>query len=135
RPFWSTCRSAPLSASRRAKWGANPEGATLMILIVVKHPVRPEYADDWTSLVEEFTTATRAEPGNISFDWYRSAEDPHVWVLIELFRDAEAGKAHVESDHFKAASSMMPRWLAAVPEIIHVEVPGDGWAAVSEASS
>jgi hypothetical protein len=30
---------------------------------------------------------------------------------------------------------MMPRWLAAVPEIIHVEAAGDGWAAVSEASS
>jgi len=29
--------------------------------------------------------------------------------------------------------SMMPRWLAAVPEIIHVEVP-DGFAPVSEAS-
>ena len=104
-----------------------------MIFIVVKQPVRAKYADDWPSLVDEFTTATRAEPGNISFDWYRSAEDPNLWVLIEVFRDAEAGKAHVESDHFKAASSMMPRWLAAVPEIIHVEVP-DGFAPVSEAS-
>jgi hypothetical protein len=26
----------------------------------------------------------------------------------------------------------MPRWLAAAPEIIHVEVPGDSWDAVSE---
>jgi quinol monooxygenase YgiN len=47
-----------------------------MILIVVKHPVRPQYADTWTDLVEEFTVATRAEPGNISFDWFRSVEDP-----------------------------------------------------------
>ena len=31
--------------------------------------------------------------------------------------------------HFKAAMSEMPRLLAAVPEIIHVEAPGDGWAA------
>lgn len=47
-----------------------------MILIVVKHPVRPQYADDWLRLVEEFTAATRAEPGNICFDWFRSVEDP-----------------------------------------------------------
>ena len=26
-----------------------------MNFIVVKHPVRPEYADTWVSLVEEFT--------------------------------------------------------------------------------
>jgi quinol monooxygenase YgiN len=105
-----------------------------MIFIVVKQPVRSKYADEWPSLVEEFTTSTRAEPGNISFDWYRSAEDPNLWVLIEVFRDAEAGEAHVQSAHFKEAMSQMPRLLAGVPEIIHVEVPGDSWARVSEGS-
>lgn len=104
-----------------------------MIVIVVKQPVRAKYADEWPSLVAEFTTATRAEPGNISFDWYRSPEDPNLWVLIEVFRDEAAGQAHVESAHFEAASALMPRWLAAVPEIIHIEGPGDGWAPVGEA--
>jgi quinol monooxygenase YgiN len=103
-----------------------------MIFIVVKQPVRAKYADEWPSLVEDFTTATRAEPGNISFEWYRSAEDPNLWLLVEIFRDEEAGKAHVESEHFKEASSKMARWLSAVPEIIHVDTPGDGWSLVSE---
>ena len=103
-----------------------------MILIVVKHPVRPEYADDWTSLVEEFTTATRAEPGNISFDWYRSAEDPNLWVLIETFRDGAAGKAHVDSAHFKSAIARLPALLADVPQILNVEVPGEQWARMAE---
>ena len=106
-----------------------------MILIVVKQPVRAKYADDFASLVGDFTTASRAEPGCISFDWYRSADDPNLWVLIELFRDEEAGKAHVESAHFAAASEQMPRWLAAAPDIIHVEVPGDSWSEVAEVSS
>ena len=66
-----------------------------MIFVVVKQPVRAKYADDFPSLVEEFTAATRAEPGNISFDWYRSAEDPNLWVLIEVYRDRESGDAHV----------------------------------------
>ncbi len=105
-----------------------------MIFIVVKQPVRPKYADDFPSLVEQFTTSSRAEPGNISFDWYRSAEDPNLWVLIEAYRDAEAGEAHVQSAHFKEAMTQMPRLLAAVPEIINVEVPGDTWARVSEGS-
>jgi quinol monooxygenase YgiN len=105
-----------------------------MILIVVKQPVRAKYADDWPSLVEEFTTATRAEPGNISFDWYRSAEDPNTWMLVEVFRDAAAGELHVQSAHFKAAMEKMPHLLAAVPEIIHIDGPGDGWSRMSEIS-
>ena len=103
-----------------------------MIFIAVKHPVKPEYADDWLTLVQEFTVATRNEPGNISFDWYRSADDPNLWLLVEAFHDGEAGKAHVESIHFQAAMAKVPTWLTDVPEIVHVEAPGDGWARMSE---
>ena len=49
-----------------------------MILVVVKNPIRPKYADDFPKLIEEFTAATRAEPGNICFDWYRSVDDPNM---------------------------------------------------------
>ena len=103
-----------------------------MIFIVVKHPVRPEYADEWITLVDEFTSATRAEPGNIGFDWFRSVEDPNLYVLVEAFRDDAAGKAHVDSAHFKAAIAQLPHWLADVPEIVHVETPGSGWSRMSE---
>jgi quinol monooxygenase YgiN len=106
-----------------------------MILVVVKQPVRAKYADDWPSLVADYTAASRAEPGNISFDWYRSADDPTLWVLIEAYRDEDAGKAHVASEHFKTATEQMPRWLAAAPDVIHVEVPGDAWSSVSEGAS
>jgi quinol monooxygenase YgiN len=66
-----------------------------MILIVAKNPIRPEYADDFAALIGEFTEATRAEPGNICFDWYRSVEDPNVYVLVEAFADGAAGEVHV----------------------------------------
>jgi quinol monooxygenase YgiN len=105
-----------------------------MIFIVVKQPVRAKCADEWVALVQKFSALTRAEPGNISYDWYRSPEDPNVWVLIEAYRDAEAGEAHVTSDHFKAAMAEMPRLLAAAPEIINVEVAGETWSQVSEGS-
>lgn len=103
-----------------------------MIFIVVKHPVRPEFADGWVSLVEEFTAATRAEPGNIFFDWFRSVEDPNLYMLVEAFRDAAAGQAHVNSSHFQVAIAQLPKWLAAVPEIVNVEVPSEGWSRMSE---
>ena len=99
-----------------------------MIFIVVKQKVRSKYADNWVDLVADFTAATRAEPGNICFEWSRSVDDPNVYVLVEAFKDAAAGEAHVQSEHFKTASAQLATWLAEIPEIVHVEAPGDGFA-------
>ena len=73
-----------------------------------------------------------AEPGNICFDWFRSVEDPNVYLLVEMFRDRAAGDAHVNSDHFKAAMGQMGHAYAGMPEVVHVEVPGEGWSAMAE---
>ena len=103
-----------------------------MIFIVVKFSVRPERSGQWLDLVADFTSATRAEPGNLFFDWSRSADDPDQFVLLEAFRDGEAGAAHVGSDHFRAAMAAMPGLIAAKPEISNVEVPGDGFGELAE---
>jgi quinol monooxygenase YgiN len=70
-----------------------------MIFITAKFRVRPEDADEWPSISRAFTEATRAEPGCLWFDWSRSLDDPTEYVLVEAFRDDEAGAAHVGSDH------------------------------------
>jgi quinol monooxygenase YgiN len=112
--------------------GSHASEGLVVILIVVKHPVKPEYPKAWPALVHEFTEATRLEPGNVSFDWNRATDDPNVWLLVEAFQDQEAGKAHVQSTHFQSAIAKLPTWLTDVPEIIHVETPSDGWARMSE---
>lgn len=94
-----------------------------MILIVVKFPVQPEHTDCWTHHVEEFTNATRAEAGNLFFQWARSADDPNEWILIEAFADEDAGAAHVQSAHFAAAMHALPAYITAVPQIINANVP------------
>lgn len=104
-----------------------------MIFIVVKWKVRPDKADDWLSMVDNFTQSTRAEPGNLFFDWSRSVDYPSEFVLVEAFADADAGGAHVQSDHFKAAMDWMPDAVAATPKIINVTIPGlDGWSEMAE---
>jgi quinol monooxygenase YgiN len=102
-----------------------------MILIVVKMPVRPEYADDWPELMRAFTDATRGEAGNVCFDWYRGVDDPNVYTLVEAFADSAAGEVHVNTEHFKAAIERLPQLLAEVPEIVNVDIPG-GWSRMAE---
>ncbi len=103
-----------------------------MIFIVVKFKVLPEYSDDWVERARGFTEATRAEPGNLWFEWSRSVENPNQYVLLEAFRDGEAGAEHVGTDHFKAAIKELPAFLVATPEIVNVEVPGTEWSQLAE---
>ncbi|MDQ3054492.1 MAG: antibiotic biosynthesis monooxygenase [Actinomycetota bacterium] len=103
-----------------------------MIFIVVKFTVRPDRTAEWLSLVQDFTEATRAEEGNNFFEWSRSVDDPDQFVLVEAFRDAEAGTAHVNSEHFKAAMAWMPDVVARKPDIVNVEVAQDGWGQMGE---
>ena len=103
-----------------------------MIFIAVKFSIRPAVADQWLARVAAFTAATRAEPGNVFFEWSRSVDRPNQFVLLEAFRDRAAGEAHVHSEHFQAAMAWMPDMIAATPEIIHVEVPGASWATMAE---
>jgi quinol monooxygenase YgiN len=99
-----------------------------MIFIVVKNRVRPEFADQWPSVVAEFTSLTRAEPGNVSFEWSRSLDDPAVYVLVEAFVDADAHEAHKASEHFKTVMGTMRGLLADTPETLRGEIPGTAWA-------
>ena len=103
-----------------------------MIFIVVKFTVKPEYRDTFLDEVSPFTAATRSEPGVLWFDWSVSAEDPHQFVLVEAFRDGDAGAVHVQSDHFKAGIDTLQRLVAKTPDIINVEVPGDSWSTMGE---
>ncbi|MEB3031489.1 putative quinol monooxygenase [[Mycobacterium] nativiensis] len=103
-----------------------------MIFIVVKFQIKPEWAERWPQLVAEFTAATRAEPGNLWFDWSRSLDDSNEYVLIEAFRDGDAGSAHVNSDHFKRAIAEMPQALAATPKIVSQQIDATDWSPMGE---
>ena len=88
-------------------------------------------AADRAHLVEDFTTSTRKEAGNLWFEWSRSVEDPNEFVLVEAFKDDAAGD-HVNSAHFKKAMEEMPQALAETPRIISRQLDGEGWDAMGE---
>ncbi len=103
-----------------------------MIFITAKFAVRPEHAEAWPEISRPFTEATRADEGCLWFEWSRSLADPNEYVLVEAFRDGEAGGAHVGSAHFKAAQAELPPYLAATPRIVSQEVDQDDWSELGE---
>jgi quinol monooxygenase YgiN len=105
-----------------------------LIFITAKFSVKHEHAKDWPDISREFTQACLAEDGCLWFEWSRSIVDPTVYVLVEAFRDQEAGAAHVQSEHFKQATSELPAYLADTPKIINAEVEGTEWSELGEMS-
>lgn len=103
-----------------------------MYFIVVKFQVKPEFADTFIDRTAEFTAATRAEPGNLWFDWSRSVEDANEFVLVEAFADDEAAGAHVRSDHFAKGLEAMRPALVSTPRIVSRKVEGSGWDEMGE---
>jgi (4S)-4-hydroxy-5-phosphonooxypentane-2,3-dione isomerase len=78
-----------------------------MLVVQVHVHVKPDS-------VEAFTEATRLnarlsllEPGVLRFDVLQQQDDPTRFVLVEVYRDAEAAAAHKETQHY-------PVWREAV---------------------
>ncbi|AWB83695.1 putative quinol monooxygenase [Corynebacterium liangguodongii] len=94
-----------------------------MILINVKFQPLPEHVENFRELVADFTDGSRAEEGNLFFDWYRSEEDPNEYLLVEAYVDG-AAKAHVTSPHFRAAQEYLPKLLTKTPQVINHQIDG-----------
>jgi quinol monooxygenase YgiN len=103
-----------------------------VIFIAAKFRVLPDHADRWVEIAGDFTQATRGEPGCLWFDWSRSVADPTEYVLIEAFRDGDAGAAHVQSEHFATARQTLPPFLAETPRIVNMTIPQDDWSELGE---
>ena len=104
----------------------------LVIFIVVKFETKPDWTERWSELVAPFTAATRAEAGNLWFDWSRSLDNPAEYLLVEAFRDGEAGGVHVNSEHFKHAMQELPQALASTPKILSQTLDATGWSEMGE---
>jgi quinol monooxygenase YgiN len=102
-----------------------------VIFIVVKFNVKPDWSERWLELTRSFTEATRAEPGNLWFDWSRSVDNPHEFVLVEAFEDDGAAE-HVNSAHFRTAMEEMKLALADTPRIVSRQIEGNAWDRMGE---
>jgi quinol monooxygenase YgiN len=103
-----------------------------VIFIVVKFRPKPEYVETFPDLMADFTASTRAEPGNMWFDWSRSLQDSSEYVLVEGFRDGDAGREHVTSAHFDKFIANTPALLASTPKIISQTIEATGWSEMGE---
>lgn len=71
----------------------------------IEHQVHPERVEAYVAATLANAAHTVVEPGNLRFDFLADPQDPHRFVLYEVYVDQAAQQAHLASDHFKAWKS------------------------------
>lgn len=72
-----------------------------MISFTVRLTFTPEDRDDVAETLRLLATASRQEPGCVSYIPHHVEGDPDTVLIYEQYRDAKALEVHRASEHFK----------------------------------
>ena len=78
-----------------------------LVITWSEHEIYADQVESYLAATLEHVAQTVLEPGNLRFDVLSDPEDPHRFILYEVYVDEAAQQAHLASDHFRA-------WKAAV---------------------
>lgn len=71
-----------------------------MLIVHVHIRVKPEFIEAFAEATIENAQSSAAEPGVARFDVAQQADDPARFVLIEVYRNADAPARHKETAHY-----------------------------------
>lgn len=77
----------------------------------IEHRIRVELA------LKALVSATRMEPGNISYDLFSVKEGDGELCLIESYMDMAAFEAHKASKHYHDYRKTVTHWLLEAPTV------------------
>lgn len=86
-----------------------------MIIVHGTFPVRADVREDALELMRQMASASRAEEGCISYEFYVGLSDPNTLLLFQEWESVEALQGHFETDH-------MEEFLRVLPNVLDGEV-------------
>jgi quinol monooxygenase YgiN len=84
-----------------------------MLIVHVHIQVKPDQVEAFTAACVENSRNSLQEPGIARFDVLQQQDDPTRFLLVEIYRTAEAPAAHKQTMHYKA-------WAEAVSDMMAV---------------
>ncbi|MCC6340769.1 MAG: antibiotic biosynthesis monooxygenase [Bryobacterales bacterium] len=73
-----------------------------MFIVHVHVHVKPEFIDAFRAATIENASHSIREPGIARFDVFQQADDPTRFLLVEIYRAAEAPAQHKATTHYAA---------------------------------
>jgi (4S)-4-hydroxy-5-phosphonooxypentane-2,3-dione isomerase len=83
----------------------------MLVALVYVH-VKPEYLEAFKEVTLENARNSVQEPGVARFDVIQQEDDPTRFVLVEVYRDAEAPARHKETAHYAKWRSVAEDMMA-----------------------
>jgi len=71
-----------------------------MLIVHVHVHVKPEFVEAFRAATVENARQSAKEPGIARFDVVQQQDDPTRFVLVEIYRTAEAPAKHKETAHY-----------------------------------
>ncbi len=72
-----------------------------MLIVHVHVHVKPDFVEAFKAATIENARSSIQEPGIARFDLAQEPDDPTRFVLVEVYRDAEAPARHKETAHYR----------------------------------
>lgn len=102
-----------------------------MYALVVTIHIKPEHRDEFiAAMLDDARGSVQNEPGCLLFNVVQDEADPNCLHLYEVYRDAEAVQAHMQTPHFQRWLEVTKDWLAeplAIARGTHLFPPDEVW--------
>lgn len=70
-------------------------------VVLARYTTKDSETETVVKLLGELAAASRQEPANISYDYYRQVEVPGEILIVEKYTSIAGFEAHRESEHFQ----------------------------------
>jgi quinol monooxygenase YgiN len=99
-----------------------------MFIVHVHVRVKPDAVEVFRAATVQNAAASRREPGVARFDVIQQQDDATRFVLVEVYRSADAAAAHKETAHYATwRDTVAPMMAEARQGVKYTNVfPGDG---------
>lgn len=79
--------------------------------VIAHYQTLPGQEEAVAGLLGSLAAASRAEPANLSYEYFQNLEDPRHFVILERYTDAAGFAAHRETSHFQevGAAQIIPK--------------------------
>ncbi len=102
-----------------------------MLIVHVFVSVNPESVGAFKAATVENARQSVREPGIVRFDVVQQADDPTRFVLVEIYRSADAAAAHKDTRHYQVWRDTVADMMAqprASTRFTNVFPTDEGWA-------
>jgi quinol monooxygenase YgiN len=101
-----------------------------MVIVHVHVHVKADCVGKFLAATEANARASIQEPGIARFDLCQQADDPTRFVLVEVYKNADAPAAHKATPHYAAWRDAVTEWMASPrtsTKLINRFPADDGW--------